>query len=323
MKKIFIAVFCLILVLSVFLAPLLLKSTESSPQGITNTFNQSDLQQSPTITQPTPTSTTSATPQSTDQSSQSTPQSSIQPNSQPTLQLTAENLQNAVGNATNFLKGTNESYALLLMNVVYRRFGVTAFADSLERYDQILASNQQNAQLLRVFRRIADYNNQLQTGDMNSVTAETDKVTVPALYSDRQNISSNYPDLIYEAANSGGYSLTHALLASIWFRENGHELSADFTSSLYVKSAALIRVDQTVTDLEVEAASLLYLAGQGSKVDPVFIQYVLDAQRSDGGWSNTNATSDESNWHTTVLALLLLLHVAYPTGSYPPMLDSS
>lgn len=314
MKKLFITVFCLILVLGILLVPVLLKPTDSS-QSLTNGTQQND-------TQPTPTITLSPTPQRTQQPSTITPQPTIQ-TTLPTTQLTAENLRNAIENATTFLKGTNESYALLLMNVAYRRFGVEAFSDSLQQYDELLASNPQNSPILRIFRRIADFNNQLQDGDMNSVTAETDKVTVPALYIDRFDLSDNYPELLHNAASGGGYLLTHALLASIWFKENGHELGAEFTSSLYINSAALIRVDQTVTDLEVEAASLLCIADSGSMVDDVFTQYVLDAQRPDGGWSDNNATANKSNWHTTVLALLLLLHVAYPDNYYPPMIDTT
>lgn len=326
MKKASIVVFCLIIALGFLLAPQLLKPSESSSDNSTNETTNETAHASPQPSNnanPTPSITVSPTSQATQTPTANTSPQPTQSNSTPILQLTETNLQNAIGNATSFMQATNESYALLLMNVAYRRFGIDPFSNSLASYDQLLMSNPQNAAVLRVFRRIADNNNQLQAGDLNSISAETDKITVPALYSDRYSLSSEYPQLLNDAANGGGYLLTHALLASIWFKENGHELSADFTLSLCTKSAALIRVDQTVTDLEVEAAALLYLSGQGSMVDPAFVQYVLDSQRADGGWSDNNATSDPSNWHTTVLALLLLLHVEYPAGSYSSMIDTT
>jgi hypothetical protein len=42
----------------------------------------------------------------------------------------------------------------------------------------------------------------------------------------------------------------------------------------------------------------------------------LSIQRADGGWGKLDtpdpANPDESSWHSTTLALLLLLHVEFP-----------
>jgi hypothetical protein len=75
-----------------------------------------------------------------------------------------------------------------------------------------------------------------------------------------------------------------------------------------------------VNDLELEAAAFLYEAGQGALVDHAFVERVIATQNYDGGWLGSSDKQGDSDWHTTVLALLLLLHVEFPANSYPPML---
>lgn len=230
----------------------------------------------------------------------------------------------AIEKAIDFFEGLNEPDALLFLDVMHRRFGITSFADALQRYDQILAEKPDQASIMRVFRRIADHDNVFQNGDLNSVTYETDLLTVPALYCDRLGLPTYYREDFIRAANLGGYMLTHALLAYIWIQENGCELSIseEFIEYLYHANAALINKDSVVDDLELEAAAFLHLAGQGSLVDDIFIERVLAVQRDDGGWLFSSDEPGESHWHATVLGLLLLLHIEYPANSYPHMLAS-
>jgi hypothetical protein len=231
-------------------------------------------------------------------------------------------LEEAVGNATNYLAQTQDPYTLLNLNVIYRRFGITEFANSLNRYDQLLAKNTENVPLLRIFRRIADYDNTPQTDDFYSVTDEINQITVPALYSDRSILPYYYMSELNDAANSGGCLLTHALLATIWLQENHCELPipSDFTESLYHYNAGLIGNDSVVNDLVLEAAALLYLAGQGALVSDAFVQRVIANQNHDGGWSASSDTPVSSYPHTSVLGLMPLLHIEFPAASYPPML---
>ena len=256
--------------------------------------------------------------------SQSLQQPTLEPTPPSAVQSTNRTLEEAVGNATSYLAQTPEPYALLMLNVMYRRFGITEFADSLQHYDQVLTNNPDNA-LLLLFRRIADYSNNVPTDYISAVTADIDKITVPALYSDRENLPDNYMSELEDAANSGGYLLTHALLATIWLQENYCELpiSNDFAESLYYANARLIGTDSVVNDLQLEAAAFLYLAGQGRRVDDAFVRRVIATQNYDGGWSASSDTPDGSYWHTSVLGLMLLLHVEFPAASYPPILANA
>ncbi len=269
--------------------------------------------------------------------SEGEPQTSEQPTPQTTAQTTPQPtdpaLQQAVENAITYLKQTQNPIGLLMLNVIYRQFGITEFNDSLQRYDQLLASNPDP--ISRIFRRIADYNNSVvQPEDFNSVTDQLDRITVPALYSDRRTLPDDYLFQLTEATdsgilsaqqstkNSGCYLLTHALLATIWLQNNNCslQLPEDFTSTLYQANAALIGDGSQVNDIQLEAAAFLYQAGQGNLVNPTFVQNVIAAQFTDGGWSATQDTPSNTDWHPSVLALMILLHVEYPAASYPPMI---
>jgi hypothetical protein len=232
-------------------------------------------------------------------------------------------LQLAVAKAIDFeSREPDDPYALLMHDVMHRRFGIAEFADALQRYDQILAENPDGAPLLRVFRRIADHDNPLQVEDLQAVSEEVDQITVPALYCDRMGLPEDYPAMLQQAAALGDYILTHVLLAWIWIQDNGCEVPMPdgFIEAVYSANAALIGNDPVVDDLELEAAAFLYLAGQGALVDDAFVERVIEAQNDDGGWLSSSDTPGVSYWHTTILGLMLLLHVQYPADSYPPML---
>jgi hypothetical protein len=227
--------------------------------------------------------------------------------------------KNAVDKAINFIKDTHEASALLMLDVMHRQFGVSEFENALQRYDQIMAQDTRNAPYLRVFRHIAVHNNLLQSGDMQTITNQLDALTVPALYCDQTPLPANYADMLNQALDSGGYMVTHALLACIWIQDNGGQVPIDI-NRVYQATAALITDDSVVNDVKIEAAAFLYTAGQGALVKDSFIQRVLETQQADGGWLQSSDIPSGSYWHTTVVGLMLLLHIEYPKASYPPML---
>lgn len=319
MKKPLVVVCCVIVLCSLLAVPLLLKPPSTASQGEPQTTPQTTPQ---STLQPTPQTTSEATPQST---TKNTPQNTPRPTpaSTSSQQPTNHTLQPETEKAINYLAHTQEPYALLLLNVLYRRFGIAEFNDSLQRYDQMLASYPQP--LMRIFRRVADYNNSVQTTDFNAVTDDVDRLTVPALYSDRLSLPDNYPSMLTSAKNSGGYLLTHALLATIWLEDNNCNVTVpdNFIASLYHENAALTDNGLPVTDLELEAAAFLYMAGQGTLVDDNFVQLVIATQNYDGGWLASSDMSGSSYWHASILGLIILLHAEFPAASYPPMLAST
>jgi len=308
LKKSFAVAFFVIVLCGLLVVPLLLKPPSVASQG--------EQQITPKIT---PSPDMKIVPEETPQS---TPQPDSTPtiSPQPTQQTSNDKLEGTINKAINFMAQTQEPYALLMLNVLYRRFGITEFKDTLQRYDKILSSC--NQPLLKVYRRIADHNNTADETDFNAVVDIMDIITVPALYSDQSSPPENYPSVLINAKNSGGYMMTHALLATIWLQENNCNISLPeyFMETLYHDTAALTERSIPVTDDAIEAAAFLYQAGQGNLVHPDFAENVIAAQNSDGGWSWVSGTPNDSDWHPSVLALMFLLHVKYPATSYSPML---
>jgi hypothetical protein len=331
-KKSLLAVVCVIAFFGLVLPPLLqpmsptskstLQSTQQNPSSSTSQLTpEATPQTKQGTTQPEPSQNP---PESASQNpSQSLPQTTPEPTPPSVVQSTNRTLEEAVGNAISYVARTQEPLCLLMLNVMYRRFGITEFANSLQRFDEELSNNPENARVLLLFRRMADYSNDVPPDFFFAVTEDVDQITIPALYSDRRNLPDDYMSKLDHAANSGGYLTTHALLATIWLQENHCELpiSNDFAESLYYANTRIVGNGSVVNDLQIEAAAFLYLAGQGRRVDDAFVQRVIATQNYDGGWSALNDTP--SFWHTSVLGLMLLLHVEFPAASYPPMLATA
>jgi hypothetical protein len=233
--------------------------------------------------------------------------------------LTEAGVRTTVANAINFINRTREPYALLFLDIMHRRCGVPQFADALKRYDEVLAERPKEAPLLRVLRRIADANNPLQPDDWDHVQIHTDRILVSALYCDRLGLPPFFPEVFGKAVKAGGYPLTHALLAWTWIQDNRCKLALPdgFVEDMYRAVTAIVDDRPAmVNDLKLEAAAFLCLARQGARVDPRFVQRVVAIQNADGGWGKPDDAGlgqpDESSWHSTILALLLLLHVKFP-----------
>lgn len=224
----------------------------------------------------------------------------------------AEALNTAVARAIQFIAGSREPNALLWLEHMHIRFGIEAFAGSLQRFDELLAEEPQEAPLLRVLRRMADRGNALRFEDLEVVSHMSDRIIASALYCDRLSLPASFVEVLGEAARRGGYYCTHALLAWVWMQEYGAAptVPSGFVDELLDANAAIVNGDTgVVTDLKLEAAAFLYLAGQGVRVDPAFIEAVIKVQNADGGWGMTRGQPGVSAWHGTVLGLLFLLQV--------------
>jgi hypothetical protein len=225
---------------------------------------------------------------------------------------TEQNMHPAVANAVRFFADTREPFALLWLYAMHRRFGIEELAGALQRFDEVLATQPKQLPLLRVFRRIAADDNTLRAEDLDAVSHPSDRIVVTALYCDRLGVPASFPEVLAKAVRAGGYYLTHALLASVWVRERGCQstLRDELIETMYRSNAAMIDSDPTtVTDVKLEAAAFLYLAGEGARVADRFVASVLATQNPDGGWGMAADRQDRSDWHATVLGLLLLLHV--------------
>src|SRR5881394_2778293 len=218
----------------------------------------------------------------------------------------------AVANAIKFFDGSREPDALVWLAWMHRRFGMQEFAGALQRYDEVLSDQPQQAPLRRVLRRVADRNNPVRAEDWEAVIHPSERITVSALYCDQLGFPASFSEALRNAFSQGGYYFPHVLLAVFWIHENGCTLSLPrgFVDDVYRANAAIIHNDPTrVTDLTLEAAAFLYLAGQGVLVDDAFLGRVIATQNSDGGWGESPSLPGHSDWHSSVLGLLFLAHV--------------
>jgi len=231
---------------------------------------------------------------------------------------TEEGVHTAVANAINFFKESREPHALLWLAVMHQRFGIQEFADALQRYDRVLIEQPEQAPLRRVLRRFADRDNPLRPEDWDAVTLQSDRILVCALYCDRLGLPASFVEMLHKAASAGGYYLTHVILVWFWIQKNGCGLALPegFMDRVYSASAAIINNDPTmVSDLRLEVAAFLRLVGQGALIDEVFIERVIASQNSDGGWGQSRDEQGGSDWHSTILGLLLLLQLKFPVDS--------
>ncbi len=262
--------------------------------------------------------------------------------------LTRQIVDSAIANAIDLLNRTREPHALLFMTIIHRRFGIEAFADAYERYDAVLPEHPDQAPVLRVLRRVFDADNPIVPADWERVKLSTDRMLVAALYCDRIGLPETFPDVLARAVDQGGYAATHALLACTWASDNGRPpaLPNGFLDRMYGAVAAIVESDPgSIDDMKLEAAAFLCLARQSARVDPGFVGRVVTIQNEDGGWgratvhtansadqANQNGPDDSrswndprssddprssgipggSSWHSTILALILLLHIDFP-----------
>jgi hypothetical protein len=232
--------------------------------------------------------------------------------------LTDAELKGTVANAIAFLHKAREPHALLFMSLMHRRFGIPEFADASQRYDEVLKEHPDRAPVLRVFRRMFDADNPIALEDWERVTIPTDRLLVSALYCDRLGLPESFGEALGRAVGQGRYAATHALLAWIWVQENRCALALPdgFLDRMFGAVAAIIDEDPTtVNDIKLEAAAFLCLARQAARVDLSFVRRVVAFRNPDGGWgvpAEGAGQPDESSWHSTILALMILLHVRFP-----------
>ena len=223
-----------------------------------------------------------------------------------------------VAKAIAFLQRQREPHALLFMGLIHRRYGVAEFADTLERYNAVLPEHPDRAAVLRVFRRMFDANNPIVPEDWEQVKSETDQLLVSALYCDRLGLPPEFAGALERAVSQGGYAATHALLSWVWSQENRCDLAVaeGFLERMYGAVAAIIDEDPTsVNDIKLEAGAFLCLARESQRVDLGFVRRVIAFQNDDGGWGmpvEGAGNPDESSWHSTILALMILLCVTFP-----------
>ena len=203
--------------------------------------------------------------------------------------------------------------------MIHRLFGVPEFADALKRYDEVTAERPNEAPVLRVLRRLNDANNRF--GPTTGTTCKSTRTRC----SPRPSIAIDWAStrLRRTLASAVSKRADITLRTRCWHgsgcRDNRCKLAVrgGFVEDLYRAIAAILEDRPTmVNDLKLEAAAFLCMARRGSARGPALHPARRRIQRADGGWGKLDtpdpANPDGSSWHSTILALLLLLHVEFP-----------
>ena len=97
-------------------------------------------------------------------------------------------------------------------DLLARRFAVAGFEQALARFDQATTTAPGPiASIMRLLRRVFDFDSPLVPGDLESLDALTDRVTMPALQCDRAEWPADYDARLQAAEAQGDYGTTHVL----------------------------------------------------------------------------------------------------------------
>ncbi len=208
-----------------------------------------------------------------------------------------------------------------LFGYLHRRFGlelVNAAGAALHE----VPMEQERPELAAIFRRLVDPGARVPKRTIAELSTPIDRMTASALHCDRIRLPENWNDVLREATRIGGYALTHAALASQWTLEQGcrPEIEVAVLQERQIEAlGALVDGRDTLTvgnatDLWIEALVMLYYLGAADRIDPAWLEALLDAQRPDGGWP-LGPGAKRSDPHPTALALWVLLENLEPDAA--------
>jgi hypothetical protein len=166
---------------------------------------------------------------------------------------------------------------------------------------------------LRFYFRVVDPNHEISEAELDQATG-FNWITARALYCDRFPLPESFRDSLV-AYNQGSYDRTHAAFAYYWAKEKSCLNPADFSGLGEELSKGLVELIEergADTDVGIEAMAMLLQLVERDKVRVEWVEEtLLGAQRPDGSWSE-KPNVDQSNDHTTALAIWVLLEWYLP-----------
>jgi hypothetical protein len=211
----------------------------------------------------------------------------------------------------------------MFLDVFHRRFGVSRFRDSRSRYIKLMElAHPETLPYLRALRRVVDPGHTEKAEDADVCVPDVDRITCPAIHCDRLPAPPGYERMLREDLAEGRYGVTHVGLAVMAARdlECRGLVPADVESAAVESMKKIVVRDGRVTDLELEAATILTYLGHGEHVPSGFAEDVLASQRPKGGWAlDSEARGQRADWHPTCFAVWYLLESRPAHGARAPM----
>jgi hypothetical protein len=140
-----------------------------------------------------------------------------------------------------------------------------------------------------------------------------------ALDCDRTPVPSGYLADLRAFADRDDFGLTHSALALQWLVENRCMVAGrdDLRTEVAARLVSALQRSRSVTDTTACFGARLAYLGIATEVSDEWVGRLLGAQRPDGSWSENPTRTNQSAWHTTLLALWTLLGVRQPADTVP------
>ncbi len=187
----------------------------------------------------------------------------------------------------------------------------SAFNDQIAYFENSDDFNDSvNYSIIQQFWKLKDPEYKLPEYLLNAATG-IDSLTLLALYCDQFSIDSTSHFSRLRRAGKSKDPETNIALLTLAFLKNNQCFTADELKSLNdyldVQSAAILNTpDLEWNDKSIETAAFRSEAKLDYK--KAWLKEFLKVQQEDGGWKG-RSTNDESNSHTTILAIWLLQNV--------------
>lgn len=170
-------------------------------------------------------------------------------------------------------------------------------------------------EIAAIFQRSWEPGAQVGKEKIAALESTIDRISASALHCDRLGLPPDWEEILRAASRVGGYALTHAALAMRWTLENGCRTESELADlrrdqitlleQLAGQREATIAELDAGQDIWIESLAMLSLLGAGDRVRSEWLDALMAAQRSDGGWAR-GSREDRSDPHPTALSLWVL-----------------
>lgn len=209
---------------------------------------------------------------------------------------------------------------LSLFSYMHRRFGLEVRLASGRMVHQV-TEGVGRPEIFAIYQRVDDPRAAISKQQIAALPTAIDRITASALHCDRIPLPDDWIEILRQGSAAGAYALTHSVLATEWTVEQGCRSRAEIAAlredqigllaGLIERRHELVDQFDAITDIWIEAVTMLYYVGARDRVRAEWIEELLAGQREDGGWPR-HPSAARSDPHATALAIWVLCENLQP-----------
>lgn len=233
--------------------------------------------------------------------------------------------EKAISHAVEYIEGRGGEFLPDVQLMVYwlnRKYSLPLTPQWKQQVEEMVHNPVWRESQLRYYFRVVDPSISLTQKELDEGTG-FNWLTARALYCDKYFLGQAFLDSLY-LYNRGSYDRTHAAFALYWALEKECISPGDLGNFQHELEDGLVELIQergADTDVGIEAMAMLLQFGRHDMIQHEWIDgTLLPAQRPDGSWAEKPEV-DQSNDHTTALALWVLLEWYFPDTPEMPWVD--